>query len=480
MDYPSFSWDIVPQYWYSTNPTGDFDDDTAAYAASFPIVVPNGNHRRWVEPSARQEESKLYAVAQQILAKNASAKLIFYLNTMMDWTQFELHHTLAGYESNGTQYWNRNNQNKTLCINSQPIFNHSSSSTRAQWISTVTTAMNTGLYYGVFADRANALPKGKLGTHPGAAGTVATDGVWDAATSTCLSDGTDRPFTYDRDAYDNWNNDHAMMITAAQEAVGQSKVIIANNNNSATLARHWEQWCNNDYDGATIVEAIANLQKLSSEGVVTMVHTGHLGHTCDHDKMPLSLSAFLIGAGEYSYYSCTDGWRIDQGWLKSARWSWADYALGAPTGPATMTAFANGTHHYERTFTSGTRVTLSLLNTSRDSGDGCIFWANGVTYGSCAASPPPSLPPAPPTTPCGAACSASWDASAGSRTCGQRIDHFITEKGLSASAACERIAGRFATCSSCMPSADEDSSGFGTVVGWIDSSRAASSAAKRA
>ena len=104
MDYPSFSWDIVPQYWYSTNPTGDFDDDTAAYAASFPIVVPNGNHRRWVEPSARQEESKLYAVAQQILAKNASAKLIFYLNTMMDWTQFELHHTLAGYESNGTQY----------------------------------------------------------------------------------------------------------------------------------------------------------------------------------------------------------------------------------------------------------------------------------------------------------------------------------------------------------------------------------------
>ena len=34
----------------------------------FPIVVPNGDHRRLVDPSARHEESKLYAVAQQIRA----------------------------------------------------------------------------------------------------------------------------------------------------------------------------------------------------------------------------------------------------------------------------------------------------------------------------------------------------------------------------------------------------------------------------
>jgi len=265
------------------------------------------------------------------------------------------------------------------------------------------------------------------------------------------------------------------MIKDAQDAIGDTKVIIANNNNSATHARHWEQWCNDDYDHATIVEAIANVQKLSSEGVVTMVHTGHLGHTCDHEKMPLSLSAFLIAAGEYSYYSCTDGWRIDQGWKKSARWQWADFSLGAPTGPASMTVFPNGTHYYERTFASGTRVTLSLLNTSRHSGDGCIFWSNGVTYGSCAG---PAPPPPPPTTPCGgAACVAAWDASAGSKTCGDRITHFIDRKGLVASEACQRIASRFATCSGCMPSAETSQfntnsavDGWKKTLGWIDAS----------
>jgi hypothetical protein len=45
-----------------------------------------------------------------------------------------------------------------------------------------------------------------------------------------------------------------------------------------------------------------------------------------------SLAAFLIGASEYSYYACTNGWGYADGW---AHWS-PDYdrPLGAPLGPA--------------------------------------------------------------------------------------------------------------------------------------------------
>ena len=60
MDYPSFSWDIVPQYWYSTNPTGDFDDDTAAYAASFPIVCQTATTGAgWNPPLDRRSPSSM-------------------------------------------------------------------------------------------------------------------------------------------------------------------------------------------------------------------------------------------------------------------------------------------------------------------------------------------------------------------------------------------------------------------------------------
>ena len=50
----------------------------------------------------------------------------------------------------------------------------------------------------------------------------------------------------------------------------------------------------------------------------------------NNDMYKRSLAAFLIGASEYDYYACTNGWGFDDGWSK---WS-ADYerALGAPNG----------------------------------------------------------------------------------------------------------------------------------------------------
>ena len=62
-----------------------------------------------------------------------------------------------------------------------------------------------------------------------------------------------------------------------------------------------------------------------------------------------SLAAFLIGASEYSYYACTEGWAYRMGWR---HWS-PDYdrPLGQPNGRATKTKTG-----WTRTFASGTRV----------------------------------------------------------------------------------------------------------------------------
>lgn len=118
---PLFNWNTVPLYWYSTDPTAAFTQATAAYAATFPVVIPNGNHMRMTEygkscfflflfyfyfncfppafvpvhvltsatplpihrPNNSHEEVKLVAAAQQIKALNNSASVYFYLNTMM-------------------------------------------------------------------------------------------------------------------------------------------------------------------------------------------------------------------------------------------------------------------------------------------------------------------------------------------------------------------------------------------------------------
>ena len=88
---PRFSWDTVPLYWYSTDPFHALDNDTVAYAASFPVVVPNGNNRQYLAPSGTDEENKLVATARQLKAHDSTAAVFFYLNTMMDWHQFNLH-----------------------------------------------------------------------------------------------------------------------------------------------------------------------------------------------------------------------------------------------------------------------------------------------------------------------------------------------------------------------------------------------------
>eukprot|EP00729_Bicosta_minor_P008434 gene8434-16426_t len=94
---PLFNWNTVPLYWYSTDPTAAFTQATAAYAATFPVVIPNGNHMRMTAPNNSHEEVKLVAAAQQIKALNNSASVYFYLNTMMDWYQYDLHSWIAAH-----------------------------------------------------------------------------------------------------------------------------------------------------------------------------------------------------------------------------------------------------------------------------------------------------------------------------------------------------------------------------------------------
>ena len=77
--------------WYSTDPWNPFTHTIAEYAGTFPIVVPNGNHMRYAAPVGTDEEDKLADAAKQIRNINPQAFLLFYLNTMMDWNQFDLH-----------------------------------------------------------------------------------------------------------------------------------------------------------------------------------------------------------------------------------------------------------------------------------------------------------------------------------------------------------------------------------------------------
>ena len=101
---------------------------------------------------------------------------------------------------NRPEWWVVNERGHTVCLDSQPLFNLSIPSMRDRWIATVVPPLATGLFAGVFADRANPLPQGNK-PQPGP-GQSAPNGYYSPATGACVSppDGLP-PFRYSRSAF---------------------------------------------------------------------------------------------------------------------------------------------------------------------------------------------------------------------------------------------------------------------------------------
>ena len=171
------------------------------------------------------------------------------------------------------------------------------------------------------------------------------------------------------------------MIAALQLRAGASKVVVANNNASSGIAkgRQFERWCHADFDKATIEHDIVALQQAGRDGVVALVHAGEpctaaalalglvihalvfpssssssrfffflflffifspspplyfsrarawcgllLSPCAPNPKHPSRHSntqaAYLVGAGAKSYFGCSDGWTVTEGWLPDDRW----------------------------------------------------------------------------------------------------------------------------------------------------------------
>lgn len=105
-----------------------------------------------------------------------------------------------------------------------------------------------------------------------------------------------------------------------------------------------------------------------AQGKIVEAHAGYGQDGTDNhcEGVTNSLSAFLIGAGERSYYGCSRGWKIAEDPMDTVWHAEYDYKLGAPLGPATLSGTV-----YTRKFASGTVATFDSK-----SGEGNIQWAS--------------------------------------------------------------------------------------------------------
>ncbi|XP_065830205.1 uncharacterized protein [Oscarella lobularis] len=321
---PKFSWDTVPVFNHMANVSGPFNDEAVRILARFPLVTFEKMQGASLSPCC--SEDKIVEAAKQIKATNSSVITIFYLNSVLDFTNYRLHEELL----KRPELFLRNASGDIVRIHpgKSPellnVFDFSQEAARNLWANDCINATKSGYVDGCFADRAGeeAFAHNKLTPEKATA----------------------------------YANGHDQVLQDVQKSLGDNVLIANNYLLSGVTATMIEAFRSNE-------ESIQRLQEAVSQKKLVEVHAGYFD-SCKN--ITDTLAAFLIGAGDYSYYACSAGWtanEIHTDWL-----TWHpeyDKPLGKPTGPATKEGDV-----YTRHFASGT---VATFDTKTNKGD--IKWA---------------------------------------------------------------------------------------------------------
>eukprot|EP00483_Globobulimina_turgida_P003808 UN03816 len=180
-----------------------------------------------------------------------------------------------------------------------------------------------------------------------------------------LTSGSFSKYSFNETDKTNFKNGHDKMLASLQKTLGDNDQSIMISNNYVTqgvIATMIENFAANK-------GFIEKLMNYSKQGILVEAHAGYQQDGSDNycKNIINSLSAFLIGAGEYSYYGCPhqNAWYIEPDWIRDH----PEYhkALGKPDGEAVLKD-----NVYTRTFASGTKVSFNV-----NSNVGTIQWSDG-------------------------------------------------------------------------------------------------------
>eukprot|EP00117_Sycon_ciliatum_P013565 scpid73358/ scgid14184/ len=299
--FPAVNWDTLPLFWHSADSKGPFNASTLDFIARFPLATIEKGQSSLIPPRGTGAEKKIVAAAKQIKDHSPHVKVLFYTNSVMDWSMYSLH---AYCEQHQREMWLFDDNNKPVLIIGQNTFNVTSATTRQVWINTLLEADKSGYIDGAFVDR---------GREPQSFPNVTAERA------------------------EAWTQGHDIHMSEIQKELGDSKIIISNNKDYADVnGRMLERFITKDFDGNT---AYLDLAALMHEATYPHLVEAH-AEPCNASVRNLTLAAFLIGAGDYAYYGCSDGWDVDSGWLT---W-YDDYSkkLGAPLSNATTISSSSG------------------------------------------------------------------------------------------------------------------------------------------
>ena len=289
---------------------------------------------------------RFIAAAQQVRSVNPEVQILAYLNGLIDFPAFARLH--AAVQADPALLLPAN-----ITINGLRVYDQRNVTMRAAFLASVHYAMSSGVFNGVFIDRANWAEKCKRSWGSAMCASLATaQRALLAEISAALGDGY---ITLAKDTSDAPALDWAV-ANAAMTSDTFCSAYCHQCNASVDPAALWSK-----ADANACAAAITTIARATTRTQLTQSHAmGPFTGALSAQTREFTIAAFLIGAGEHSYFSYAN-WASSCWELAGTKW-WPEYdfPLGSPTTPANRKINNRSKYKYSRNFTSGTSVTIDV------------------------------------------------------------------------------------------------------------------------
>lgn len=336
-----FSWDTIPVYFHSMNTTGPWNEDALEQIARFPVATVEKSHAGGGDYQYLNDGTK---ECRRVAGLGTVTRNVFYTNSLIDWPPNPLHQLMVLHPD-----WRIKDElgEDIEVLPGLWGFNLSVQELREEWIFNCLQAIDLGCD-ACFVDRSNNF------TQVNAKERMSKEDVV--------------------------RFEEAHMATL-KELNGRllARNSFAINNNQGLIPEGTTFMMIEDF--AASDRCVKVLRLAVERGMAVEVHAGDEvddGSNATEDQCingdTNAMAAFLIGAGEYSYYHCAAGWSSDPDWpdVPDVWLDWLpeyDRPLGEPLAPGEVDQ--DGVWH--RSFSKGTRVLFDGVL-----GNGTIIWGDGV------------------------------------------------------------------------------------------------------
>jgi hypothetical protein len=187
---PRFSWSHIPRFWHAGNASGPLNATLVDFVATrgWAMATIEKMQSRAATPKSQHAEAKIISAARQLKQAAPTLPVLFYLNSVMDWQQYDLHSTLQ----KRPELWLKGDDgeyvyiHKPGCLPSNSsscqvhIFDHAQPAMRALFMSVLEGAQQSGAVDGCFLDRGNTNASAGAGGAHGWHLSAARKAAWDA------------------------------------------------------------------------------------------------------------------------------------------------------------------------------------------------------------------------------------------------------------------------------------------------------------